>query len=333
MRLRSRPSKGTIFAILLIASLLSTVLGARAATAMRRPAQAVLAPFGEAGIYISTSAKLAVDDLLAETIPQDQARRLQAENQQLRGEVQGLMAKLDEHYGQLAAIQGMKDVRFDPVKGPICELIPARVIAADATPYGQTLLLSAGGAESGQPVITRKIVTDRAVPLPSNLRAVVQQRLQEVTSSVLVGRLLETGPFSARLQLVTDRGFRIRAAVQRQYNPTVPREIVNGPKRELLGRSSKPIPVDAAGDGTAFMVVEHAKAEDNIQAGDWLVTCSDEPLLPVQIPIGMVTEVKANHKQAGFVSLKIRPMAEPELLRSVMVVAPLDAGERKDSHR
>lgn len=328
MSIRSKPSKGTVLAILMAMSVLTTLLGPRLASMLRRPAQLVLAPLSDGGMFLAIKAKTAMKSLTAGEISQAEADRLQKDNQALAAQVSALNGELHRVQDEVAKIQNLDTLMFGPTRDIPCELIPAHVIAADALMYGQNRMLSVKAPQSGLAVTTRRLLTDRSKAMyhPGGLSAVaLPPQLDAVSSAVLIGRLTETGAYSARLQLVTDRGFKISARIIRVLDPTNPRQVSDdGRARRLLTAEYNP-PLDVEnvqGDGGELLNIPDISDLKGVRKGDLLVTRNDDSLLPAQVRIGEVVNVKEGPKQAGFVTVQVRPSVDLETVRDVYVVVP-----------
>ncbi len=323
MRIGQRISKRTVLVVLLAVSMVTALLGARVAPRLRMVGQYVLPPLGEGGIYVSCAVKKHLKNVTGRALPADEVRRLERENLELRGQQVVLEGEREYWRRQVEVIQGIRQ-SYAPIRDLPCELIPARVVAADALPYGRTRLVNGGnaaGAEPGMKVTTRELLTDRAKRLPPNLAA--------ISATALVGRLMETGEFTARLQLVTDSGYGTWARIRRMLDPAHPRTVTIGGVVRRLGEAHNPlIDVWAQGDGHAAMTVAGVSAEENVRPGDWLVTRDDDALLPVQIRIGTVAEVRENPRDPHTVNLLIVPHADFASLREVYIVMRLGPGQQ-----
>jgi cell shape-determining protein MreC len=147
---------------------------------------------------------------------------------------------------------------------------------------------------------------------------------------VLVGRIDEAGAYTARLQLLTDRGFQMAGRIRRNIDPARPRMVTvmeaGAAVVPLTPENNKEIEVIARGDGSSGMVVEYVKAYHNVLAGDLLVTSGEEAILPTEINVGVVTEVRPDAKDPHRSTLVVRPHADLDSLREVFVVVPLGAG-------
>ena len=321
MKYRTRLSKQRGVIILLIASCVLSFLGSGLSDRLRQAAAPVLAPIGDGGMYIKTllESQLAsgtTGGLTAEEADKlrQRYRSVQDELRVVRGERDALMAqrqKVDSLYGRLRSTF-------------LCKLMPARVVGEGSLSYGQSRALNAGtrrGAQEGALVTTRTLLTDREKKLPSDL-AVISQ-------TAVVGRIVAAGPFTARMALVTDRGFVVHARIWRVLHRDKPREITaeapGGGMAEapLTDANNRPIDVEARGDGVDALVCEEdVQAYHNILPGDLLVTSGRDAFLPAEIRIGEVRKVTRRAKHPGFVTLKITPAADLATLRDVYIVYP-----------
>jgi len=205
------------------------------------------------------------------------------------------------------------------------ELIPAVVVGRESLPYGRTRLLNAGlsqGAAVGAGVTTRRLLTDRSKRLPRNVAT--------ISATALVGRVIDAGRFTARLQTVTDPGFEVAAKIRRVIDPANPRKITvtagGAGEQVLTPANNVRIPVQARGDGRGKMLVRDVNAYHNIRPGDLLVAAGDDAFLPVQARIGKVVEVIDDPRRRGlFVSLRVAPSADLAALREVYIVVPATA--------
>jgi cell shape-determining protein MreC len=274
-------------------------------------------------MYLTTSAKSRASSLKWwDTISTEDARRYQQQNEELLGRLNAVEAELARRMQQDVTIDGIRKL-YGPVKDFPYELIPARVVAGDAMPYGQTRLLNTG-AEKGTRVTTRVLLTDRSKALPIRLAA--------VTPTALVGEVVESSAFAARMRLVTDRGYSTtHALIRRVIDPKKSRQITvveAASVQPLNAKNNAPIPVKAYGDGVSSVLVPRVKAYHNVQPGDLLVTMPDDPMLQAELRIGVVEEVQPDKDDPHFVTLKVRPSADLAALREVFLVVPL--GEKLD---
>jgi len=316
---RQQFSSRWLVVILMGLSVLSILLGPSFAARGRRILHVALAPLGDGGAFLATTFQSYVKRISSEDISAAEARNLKKRNEELLRRLNAIEYNREYWRRQVAAIQNIRG-RFDRIRDVPCELIPARVLGREPLPYGATLPLKtrgSAGARTGAAVTTRRLLTDRSKALPPNLAT--------ISGAALVGRLVDSWAFGARVRLITDRGFRIRARIRRIINPDKPRLItVVGPAASvetLTVSNNAAIDVDAVGDGGDFLIVRNVKAYDNVLAGDLLVTAPDAAFLPVEIGIGQVVEVRKDPRHP-FVSLRVRPHADLDAVRDVYIVVP-----------
>jgi cell shape-determining protein MreC len=283
-----------------------------------------VAPLGDGGMYIVTSLKSGGDLKAARRLSDTEVERVMAENQQLKGQLaeadRRAMVEAARWRQQMETLQGLKS-SFVPRDANLpCELIPARVVAIDSLPYGQMRVINRGrasGAQEGEPVLSRLLMTDRSKELPGNLAV--------ISSSALAGCItpLGAGPFTSQIQLVTDSGFEINCRVVRQIDPNRPRQIQvlsqgAAAMEKLSPANNAPVIVSARGDGAGGMIVKDVGDYHNIQPGDWLMTNGDDPYLRTEIRIGTVTEVRPS--DSHHVTLRIAPAVNFAAMRDVYIV-------------
>ena len=327
MRLRTLLSKGRVLAGLMAAALAASVLGPTVAGPLRNLARLVIAPAGEVGMYATTAVQNHVDEAMRETIPQDEARALREENAYLRS-VTSVMA--DQLTAAMREIDAIQEIRSHLYGGPTdempSELIRARVVADDSLPYSATRIVGVGGASrEGRFVTTRELWTGRKKALPSKLAA--------ITASAFVGRITESDAFTARLQLVTDRLFRIDVQIHRVVqDPKRPRKITvsdGGPVREEQLTPLHPkIIAEAHGDGDGGVVISGVPSRHNILPGDLVATLSDDIATGAPIPLGVVERVEDDEDDESSmrVTLQVKPLANLAALREVYIIVPAKRG-------
>ena len=324
MKLLAKFSRRRVLAILMCVSVVTSLFGARLAGKVRVLTQWAIAPFGDAGMYVTNTLRSSVGS--PKLVTEEDVRRLEAENKVLTAYVAGLQAEVSD-LKKLLPEMGKIFGQIPRSEFPY-ELIPARVVARDSMPYGTGGIVSFGSqkeANRGARVTTCRLLTGLPKALPENLSV--------LTQCALIGRLTETWAFGATLQLVTDRGFRVNARIHRiikdRNNPRMIRIIEPGkartePLTEGRNGNNEPIPAVAEGDGEE-LTVRGVSENDNVLPGDVLVTREDE-FLPERIVIGEVVHVTADAQNPGRVKLRIRPYADLENLRFVYIVIPLALG-------
>lgn len=317
-------SKGRVLAGLMVASLGASLLGPGVAGPLRNVARLVIAPPGEVGMYATTAVRHHVDEAMRETISQDEARRLRRENEYLRNALavtaEGLVAVTRE----IDAVQHIRNRLYGPTAQMPSELIRARIVGADSLPYSATRVVGAGtgdGASPGHFVTTRELWTGHRLALPENLAA--------ITASAFVGRITESDALTARLQLLTDRAFRLDVQIHRVVrDPNRPRLVTiatgDGPDRlEPLTTFHPDIEASARGDGQRGMVIPHVRRRDEFRAGDIVKTRTNDAGVGASVPVGLVDRVEDDADEPGlFVSLHVKPYANLDTLREVYIIVP-----------
>ncbi|MDY6913878.1 MAG: rod shape-determining protein MreC [Planctomycetota bacterium] len=331
---KARPSGRLLLGVCLFGSVVTALLGPGVAGRLRHVGQYALAPLGDVPMYLAFAFRGHTGRTGRRLISQDEAHRLKKANNQLFSRLAELEQRCNRLRHDLAEIQKVRPL-YGPKSGFPCELIPARVVTADPLPYGWTYVLRLPGfyrPRPGSRVITRlDVLTDRTKALPSSLAV--------VTSQAMVGRIIEAGAFTARVQLVADRGFRITAKIRRVIHPHNRRQItVTGSGAaalvQLRPENNQPIDVEAVGDGAGGMIIHHVSANHNVLPGDWLVTRREDAFLPAEVRIGKVVRVTDDPKHPGlFVSVRIQPWADLDALREMYVVLPLEFASEKGTDR
>jgi cell shape-determining protein MreC len=311
MKVLAGLSKSRLVPILLGVGLVMSLMGRGFAARLRNAVQPLLSPLGDAGMYLTSALRRNAG---SEGLSPQGIRQLREENQRLLSEANYRRRQWEDTRRHLENVLELHE-SFGPVMGAGCELIPATVVGEDSLPYGQTREVNRGtrhGVQTGSAVV----LTDRSKALPEGLPV--------VATAGLVGRLVDAGAFIARVQLVTDRDFKVSARIRRLVDPNRPREITiikdGSAAREILTEdNSGPLDVQAVGDGAEGLIVSHVNAIDNVLPGDLLVTAGDGRL-PVELRIGRVTEVQRDLQHPHHVTVKVRPDADLSALREVYIV-------------
>jgi len=318
MDFRVALSKGWALSGLMLASVVASLLGRTVADPMRKVARLAIAPLGDAGMYLATAPESGRDRGGGTYIPQDRARDLARENEILHRRLGELVRRLQGKNRQIEQIQAIRSRLYEPKADMPSELIPARVVGLDSLPYNATRIVHtgrSGRAGEGMLVTTRGLLTDRSRPM--------RTKLAVITASALVGRLTETDSFTARLQLVTDRGFAMAVLIRR--DPRRRRKITDlrSASEQQLTAAHPDIEARARGDGARHMVIPTVKALHSIRPGDEVFTRPSDGFVGARIPVGKVVEVIDDRDQPGlFVTLRVAPHAPLAALREVYVVVP-----------
>lgn len=323
-----RPTNTIVLMILLAASGITTLVGPQFSARLRSLASLPLAPLGDGGMYLSVGIRERAKELVSEQISPEQAREMKNTCEELRDAVISLKADNDELRRRYEQLQSLRpDDSDEPLPRSFApleydyELIPAHVIMADSLPYSHGLLLNPKRSEAfgsraiapGMPVTARRLITDRSKNIPSGLPV--------INTTQLIGKIIESGPFTARLQLITDGKFRMPAQIIRMLDSLNPRQvIINAAIQPLTEENNASVPVVVDGNGADGLVIRDVPSDHQIRPGDRLETSGKDLTLPASIPIGVITEVKGDPKNSSFVIAKVKPLMDLTTIRDVFVV-------------
>ena len=221
---------------------------------------------------------------------------------------------------------------FGPASRLSVELIPARVVADDPLPYGQSRTVNVGsrqGAKDGLPVTTRLVVFNRGKAVES------AKPVSVVSEQAIVGRLQRTGSFSAQVTLVTDSSFRCEAQINRILKPGDDPRIVrvdrNGEltRERLTEGNNRPITkLIAEGNGRDKVIVNGVSAEHEVRVGDELVAQLEGVNLAQPLLIGTVVDVIDDPELgAAFDQLTVAPAVDLLSVRDVLLIRPILTAE------
>jgi len=305
-----------ILIVLTSISVATTLLGPSVAEKLRSMVHWAFAPLGDAGMYLTTGVKRLTQP--QPHVEPNRAEQLLEDNEVLHRRVQYLESQLRQTHRTIRGGRGVFSRLFHPSEAVPVRLVPARVVAGDSMPYGWTRIINAGDrrdAVRGAYVTQRRAQTDRAEPLGVNHPVLCTEGL--------AGRILESGPFTARVQLVVDSGFEVRSQIRRVIDPQNPRLIQAGDQLvRLSDDNNEPIDVVAFGDGAAGLIVPEVRKVHNIHPGDVLQVRPDVGALPAPALIGTVVNVSDDAEHVGMVRLYVRPAVDLPSLRDVYIVVP-----------
>jgi len=328
MKALGKLTKRRIVAGLMALTTVFALLPPNASSWLRSSLSPLLAPLGDPGMYLALALRRQLSNLGTD-IPVGDPAELVQEARYYKGMAAYWKLESERQQAQLDSVLGLADI-FGPARALPAALVPARVVGEDALPYGRTSTVNVGATHQvrrGQLVVVHnrsKAVQALLGEKPSPLAV--------VTASALVGEVVESSAFTARVRLATDRGFQTPAHVFRLIDPRQPRTVTittgqTASRQTLNASNNSLLPVMAHGDGEGGLVVEEAKAYDNILPGDLLITSGQSLLLPVGIPIGTVTDVRDDPGNPQRVRLKVRPIADLSAVREVLIVVPMGSGK------
>jgi len=324
MRLQHRLTKANVLTGLCLASAALMFLPA-CARWIRGAARPWLAPFSQAGTAVTVHLRTRVRDLTGRRAPAPD-ERVEALQQDLRARdetIQALRDKIDDLRRWRRTLEG-----FD------CKLIDARVVASEAVPLRNRRLLAHAdnaGVAAGDVVTTRRVLHELPVALQGNYTVLGR--------NYVVGRIVQAAAYTATLQLVTDRHFRMLGQLWRLVWPngerTLEADAAHGARRRVTIRHSgrtrsfervgKPIVVQATGDGRQI-VLRRIPREFGVAPRDLLTTGDATGLVPFGLTIGRVTRTERDPQAPRFETVYVEPLADLDTLREVYILVPLARG-------
>lgn len=299
-----RTHHGTLVALLLVATLGLLLPGALTGKLINLVQ--VIVPFQD---WTTRSANASADTVFGESdVPTtDDALRLKRENAALRHRLTTLSAEHEQLATDFAAAAGIR--RQGLTSG---RLIPARVVAADAVPWRESRLVSAGALSGVRP---KAAVTTDHFAVAADDPAAVRDGHAVLAGEVLVGFVEQVGTHTARVRLLTDRQTKLKVLIARlkddRYHPLDAEFWLVG-----IGNSSLEV-----------RDVNHRFIRaDAIKAGDVVLTVPGDPALPAALTVGVITAIQPDMDNPLLYRLTVEPAAKPHDLRSVFVVDLLGPG-------
>lgn len=319
MRLQHRLTKGKVLAGLCLASAALMFLPACAGW-IRAATRPWLAPLAQAGTAVTVHLRTRARDLTGRGGPGPDAR-LEALQQDLRARDQTIQALRDR-------IDDLRRWRRT-LKGFDCRLIDARVVASEAVPLRNRRLVAYkddAGVSVGDLATTRQVLHELPVALQGNYTVLGQ--------NYVVGRIVQASAYTATLQLVTDRHFRMLGQLWRLVWPgderTIGTDEGDGARMAVrhsgrtrsFERVGKPIVVQATGDGRQIVLKRIPRAF-GVAPRDLLTTGDATGLVPFGLTVGRVTRTERDPDAPRFETVYVEPLADLEALGEVYILVPL----------
>lgn len=201
---------------------------------------------------------------------------VERENVRLREELARLRLENDQLRGAAAERDLLKRT-IDYLEGKETPPKVAEVVAWLPTSVSETITVAAGSRNG------------------------VERNAAVRTDAGLVGRVVDVGPITARIRLLTDTDSRVSAKVIRD-GKTVGQGIVHGEGRDR------------------DIVLRNLKPESDVRAGDLVVTFGDGGIFPPDIPIGTVTEVALTPSRIERTARLTMDVPPPGDLRHVLIL-------------
>lgn len=230
-----------------------------------------------------------------EGLPPDEAEALRREVSQLRRLVGHQHQWVTELERQLEEVTGLANQLADSD----ARILVAPVLGFDTSPRRETILIGRGSLRG---VETGMWVAAAASPRKEDPTITGRQLLMR---GWLVGRVVEVRPYTARVQLTTDPGFRqlVRTAKAMPDGVWVPAE----EECVLYGR------------GSGTMLISEAE-KDYLLTGYRVVLAERGEYLPVGLTLGQVVQSRQVESSPLHVDLVVHPWDAVTDLREVYVI-------------
>jgi rod shape-determining protein MreC len=233
-------------------------------------AQTVVAPVQIAGTRTRNAAQTLWDGFTSGPRLALENERLKAELERVKGENNTLREKAAEADRLRSALGFVRGGKQPPLAAGVIGLLPA--------PHFETVTLDRGAKDG---VRSRAIVR---------------------TPAGMVGQVIETGPISSNVLLLTDVKSRVHVVVVRDGKPLGSYGVVRG-----------------GGRGLPLRVTDLGK-DDDIKPGDLVVSSGFGGVIPPDIPVGVVETVREDATNY-LKSARIKPLApQPGDLREAYIL-------------
>lgn len=306
-----KPSKPTIFALLMLGSAVLVLLPTDFFGSARNMTQLVAFsgyPVSRAADNLANSAKsLAAEPVPAEVHAEAVRSRQAVENQNL-----ALSRELIALQNQVSKLTRFHlDFPGFPKHG---RLVPARVVGWDAVPGRESMVLLKGRSNisKGDWVASRLAVQ-------AGGEDGIQDEFRVLASETLIGWVEQTAPYTSRVALLSDayanRFWRVHIAAVR-------REGREGARYILDRGEPADFALEGIGDGQMRIVDINARYinEKIIRVGDVVTTDSADPKLPLAMVIGEIVEFQQVKKQPLLYHAIVRHRVDPKSLSDVLIV-------------
>lgn len=323
MAIRERTFNRGVLMGLMGLAIVTSLAGQRAAAPLRKMARFLLIAPTDMNMYVVTTLR-GGDQLARKRQSPRYVEDLEKQVGSLQSQVAYYHDQMNQYRQEARQLQNWQKV-FGPNEKLDRILIPARVASDDALPYGDTRVVNAGQRQAVQPgddVTTRRLLTDRS-------RALGQ--FDVMSQNVLVGRIIESGPYTARMILVTDKRYTAHAKVIR--DPSNPRIVGGRTSEEELTDKHPPVLCDVVGDGRSGLIATGVPAIDNVLPGDRVLAIMNrEGYADYAIPIGTVTakEEDSHPDRGGYDRLHVAPDVNLAGLRKVYVIYHVGRRHRRE---
>jgi cell shape-determining protein MreC len=309
---RYRFSKSGYFAVLMLLSVLGILVSPSLSGWLRNLLQP-LAPLQDASHRLLAGQAGGAPSLAARPYSDREIEQLEQDVVAWQNIASDLARANQRLHEQLSLLQNLRTI---PTLRS-CTLVPARVVARDAIPSRDSLLLRAGanrGVQTDDWVATR-------IFLDVGSEDGVLQDMSVLASEYLIGRIEFVGSFTSRVVLLSDPSVRQRVRIGRWVDGQL-RVMPNYYDMHGLGRGRMRIP-DVPKDDLA---PEHDGATDGqlrIRRGDQVLSLESDTRLPATLVIGRITHSEPHLRARLVHNVYVESMVRDEELANVLIVDPL----------
>jgi cell shape-determining protein MreC len=309
-RLR-KPSKPTVFAMLIAVSALMVLLPREYLAPARNMTQLAALPqyaVNSAARGMSQSANaLRTKPVSAREHDELLKAKQAAENENVSLRQQ--LALLQDQVGQLRSLRSRAGFPQD------AKLIPARVVAWDAVPGRDSMVLLKG--RSGSVQQGDWVASNLAVQ--AGQENGIRDDLRVLASETLIGWIEQTAPYVSRVVLLSDthanRKWRVHVVAVGRHGRE--NEFVRNANQELAAFA-----MEGIGNGQMRLLDVDARyiREGAIREGDVVTTDGHDPKLPVTMVIGEIVEFTQIQKQPLLYNATIKHRCPPKDISEVFIV-------------
>jgi cell shape-determining protein MreC len=247
--------------------------------------------------------------------PAQEGRSPAVDRQMLEGQLLAMAEELRSLRQRNSELAGLREGGYIPRR--LGQLIAADVISRDSLAYRSVLEIDRGkrnGTARGQWATS-------AVYLDRGGEDGIKARHSVFTAESLVGQIVWVGPYTSRVQLLTDPASRVPARIAR-IQPNTPAGVAYVPDTFVL---------EGTGQGMVIQQVDYRLVESGeIQVGDLVVVQPSANLAEEAASLrraGRVTGIRRDRTQV-VCTLQVSPLVAFDSLRHVYVFDPRPGGDR-----
>ncbi|MBI4580112.1 MAG: hypothetical protein HY718_10450 [Planctomycetes bacterium] len=307
-RLR-KPSKPTIFALLMAASAVLILLPREFLGSARQMTQLVALPqYGVSRLAQGVSRSAA--ELRLETVPAREHDELTRSKQALENETIALRQQILQLRTTVDELQQLRGRSRFPANG---RLIPARVVGWDAVPGRDSMVLLKGRS----PAVRQGDWVTSRLAVQAGGNDGIREDLWVLARETLIGWVEFTSPYVSRVVLLSDR-YANRA--WRVYVVAVGRD----KEDEFVCERGEPIVFALEGLGDGKMRIPDVDARlvtsGRIREGDVVTSDGQDPRLPLAMVIGEIVKLQQVKKQPLLYHAIVKHRCDPKDIAEVFVV-------------